>query len=250
MDKQLLFYEKVVPVSKQRHSRWSVGSQTGYGFAREANSVPLMVVEFPKAAAEYPIVFTEAKGTVMPTVILGLQRNQNLYVGRDAAWAATYIPAFVRRYPFVFSTQDEGKSFTLCVDETFEGCDPKGRVGQRLFGDTGERSAFLEGMLNFVNSYQAEHRRSQAFGAKLKEAGLLEPMQAQITLPTGDQRSLTGFLAVSRPKLKALSPEQVQEFFAVDALEMIYLHLLSLENFQRLVRMSGEHASTETATAA
>jgi hypothetical protein len=32
----------------------------GYGFSAEVNSVPLMTVEFPQAAAEYPVVFAGA----------------------------------------------------------------------------------------------------------------------------------------------------------------------------------------------
>jgi hypothetical protein len=238
MEKQLLFYEKVVPISKQRHLAWSIGSETGYRFATETNSVPLMSIEFAKAAGDYPIVFTESNGIVMPTAVLGLERSRNLYVKADGTWNAGYVPAFVRRYPFVFSTNDEGKTFTLCLDETYPGCDAKGKTGQRLFTEAGDRTEFLERMLTFVNSYQTEHRRSRAFGAKLKELGLLEPMQAQVTLPTGDQRSMTGFMAVSRERLKALAPEQVQELFRLDGLELIYLHLFSMENFQKLVRLS------------
>ncbi len=43
----------------------------------------------------------------MPAVLLGIRDQENLYVDDNGAWNAKYIPAFVRRYPFVFSSQDK-----------------------------------------------------------------------------------------------------------------------------------------------
>src|SRR5436190_508275 len=133
MATQLLIYETAVPVSAARHRDASVEVGADYAFASNVNSVPLMAVEFPHAAPEYPVVFAGAGEEVMPAVILGMRGNENLYLAHGK-WSAKYIPAFVRRYPFVFSTLDEGKSFVLCVDEAFAGFNRQGR-GQRLFGE-------------------------------------------------------------------------------------------------------------------
>ncbi|MBI2204443.1 MAG: SapC family protein [Candidatus Rokubacteria bacterium] len=120
MTAKLLIYETVVPVSRARHGTWSVEVGADYAFSRHVNSVPLMAVEFPQAAAEYPIVFS-GTDEVMPAVILGVRGTENLYLGGNGAWQARYVPAFVRRYPFVFSSGDDGKTFTLCIDEAFGG---------------------------------------------------------------------------------------------------------------------------------
>src|SRR5689334_23906016 len=117
MATQLLIYETAVPVSANRHRDGSVEVGGDYAFARSVNSVPLMAVEFPHAAAEYAIVFAGGPDAVMPAVILGIRDKENLYLTPQQGWAAKYVPSFVRRYPFVFSTVDEGKSFVLCVDE-------------------------------------------------------------------------------------------------------------------------------------
>ncbi len=103
---------------------------------------------------------------------------------------------------------------------------------QRLFTGDGERTEYLSDMLNFVNSYQAEHQRTQEFCNRLKELDLFEPMKAQITLPSGNQRSLTGFLAVSRERLKKLDGDMLVELARNDSLELIYLHLSSMRNFE------------------
>lgn len=103
---QLLIYETAVPVSKARHADCSVNTGSGYAFSRKVNSVPLMAVEFPAAAPEYAIVFAGKDGVIMPSVILGMRGNENAYLDSDDGWKATYLPAFVRRYPFVFSASE------------------------------------------------------------------------------------------------------------------------------------------------
>ena len=90
------------------------------------NSVPLASVEIPHAAREYTIVFA-GTDEVQPIVLLGVGAQENLYVTEDGGWDAAYIPAFVRRYPFVFSKSAEGDKFTLCIDESWDGCNQEGR---------------------------------------------------------------------------------------------------------------------------
>jgi hypothetical protein len=66
--------------------------------------------------------------------------------GTRGGWQAKYIPAFVRRYPFVFSSRGVGKTFTLCIDEAFPGFNQSGR-GERLFGDDGKPTPYVQNVL-------------------------------------------------------------------------------------------------------
>ncbi|NML47387.1 SapC family protein [Ramlibacter sp. G-1-2-2] len=245
MTTQLLFYESAVPVSRDRHGGSSVQAGADYAFARSVNSVQLMAVEFPAAAAEYAIVFAGQEEATMPAVILGVRGNENLFLAPDGSWQARYIPAFVRRYPFVFSSSNDGKTFTLCVDESFPGFNREGR-GQPLFGADGEPTAYVGNVLKFLQDYQAQFQRTQAFCRKLRELGLLEPMQAQISTEAGERLSLGGFWAVNRGRLKALPGDKLAELAKTDELELLYLHLQSMRNFDGLrTRMAGKQ-ETET----
>ena len=67
--KQMLYYEQVVPVSAQRHQDWALEPRADFEFAGHSNSVPLVTVEFPAAAAEYSIVFAGSQGAASPAVI-------------------------------------------------------------------------------------------------------------------------------------------------------------------------------------
>lgn len=254
MAKQLLIYETAVPVSAARHANACVEGLGGYAFSAGVNAVPLMAAEFLVAAPEYAIVFTLDGEEVIPAVVLGVRSDQNLYLGADGSWQAKYIPAFIRRYPFVFSSSGDGKTLTLCVDEACGGFNREGR-GQRLFGDDGKPTPYVDAVLKFLQGYQAHFQRTQAFCRKLKTHGLLDPMQAQITTPAGGKMSLTGFMAVNRAKLRELPADVLSALAKTDELELLYLHLHSMRNFEgvkdRLIGSlpSGEGAG-DTATAA
>jgi hypothetical protein len=248
MSKQLLIYNIAVPISRARHFDCFLEPSGHYGFSSGINSAPLTAVEFPKAAAEFPIVFAGGGGELTPAVILGLRADQNLFLAPDASWTAKYIPAFIRRYPFVFSRS--GDRFLLCVDEEFDGFNRDGR-GQAFFGEDGELTPFVDGVLKFLQEYQSQFQRTQLFCAKVEELGLLEPMQAQITLDGGERTLLGGFQAVSRERLKALPGERLAELAATDELELLYLHLQSMNNFDalrdRLVASQASVRATEDA---
>ena len=231
VDRQQLFYRSAVPVSAARHRDWSVKIGDSYAFAAGVNSVPVTAVEFAEAAAEYPVVFAGTEQSVFPAVILGVRDEENLFVDTSGRWRGRYVPAFVRRYPFVFSEDAAGTTFTLHIDETFEGCNQLGR-GERLFDADGAQTGYLRTVLGFLQDYQGRFQRTKAYCDRLLKLKLLQSMQAQFTLPSGEQRSLTGFMAVDRERLKALPADVVTDMLAKDELECTFLHLASLRHFR------------------
>jgi len=233
MTKQQLFYRSAVPVASERHRDWSVKMGESYAFAADVNSVPVTAVEFADAAAHYPLVFAGNETSVFPAIILGLGEHENLHVTADGAWTGRYIPAFVRRYPFIFSQDEAGTVFTLHIDETFSGCNQAGR-GERLFDADGAQTQYLRGVLGFLQEYQARFLQTRAYCDRLMKLKLLQPMQAQFTLGSGEQRQLAGFMVVDRARLKALPAETLADMLAKDELECTFLHLASLRHFAEM----------------
>jgi len=229
MPTQLLIYETAVPVSSTRHGKCAVEVKD-YEFTRTVNAVPIVAAEFPQAAAEYAIVFAGNADELMPVVILGARDKENLYISERGDWLAKYVPAFVRRYPFVFSEGETPNNFTLCVDESYPGLNYQGR-GQALFTQEGKPTRYVESILNFLKEYVDQAERTKAFCKKLADLKLLDAMQAQFTLASGEKTSLRGFMAVDRNRLKGLSGEALAEMAKTDELELLYLHLHSMRNF-------------------
>ncbi|SNR79748.1 SapC family protein [Puniceibacterium sediminis] len=233
MANQLLFYKSAVPLSSEAHRDFSIRTDGTYGFADTVNSVPIVAAEFRPAASDCAIVFAGEGDSVFPVVILGLQDSENLYVDNDKSWNGRYVPAFIRRYPFVFAQGEDNKSFTLCIDTEYEGVNSNNE-GERLFDSRGERTKYLEGVLDFTKDYQAQFVRTQALCKRLVDLDLLEPMQAQYRTPSGDSGRLNGFSAVNREKLKMLEAETLEKMLKTDELELLFVHLQSLNNLQPL----------------
>lgn len=237
MATQLLIYRNVQPITRDKHGELYLKAGKDFVFAKEVNSVPLMAAEFPAAASDLPIVFTDSDDGVLPVAVLGIERDVNLMVDDDNRWQGEYVPAFFRRYPFVFASSADGKSFTLCIDEDYEGINSEGR-GERLFDADGEQTQYLSRVLSFLQDYQAHFQRTRTFCRRLVELDLLESVEAQVRLPEGGRRTLTGFKAINRNKLKELSAEQLQSLMSNDELELMHIHLQSMRNFNRLTRLA------------
>lgn len=231
---QQLFYGNPVPLSSRRHRDISLKTVKNFRFSRNVNSCPVMAAEFSAVSAEYPIVFAGSDEAVLPAVVLGVRDDENLHVDDAGGWRGHYVPAFIRRYPFVFSTNPDGKTLVLNIDEDFEEFNRTGH-GERLFDADGEQTQYLKTILRFLQEYQAQFQRTQAFCKRLLELDLLQPMQAQFTLNSGEQRTLGGFRVVDREKLKALAPEELAGMCRRDELEVLYLHLASQRHFRGML---------------
>ena len=243
MTKQLMIYENAVPISAEAHRNTSVKSGDSFAFAAGINSVPIVAAEFEKASAEYPIVFAGEGEAIAPAIVLGLKDGENLFLKDNGGWDAAYVPAFLRRYPFVFATTGEdGETLTLCLDTAYEGVNEEGR-GERLFDSAGERTGYLKTVLQFTTDYQAQHNLTRQLVAKLLELKLLEPATAQVTMPDGTSRTLAGFQRVSAERLRALDDATVVELFRSDMLMLIYAHLGSLSQLNELMKRAA--AATE-----
>lgn len=228
---ELLFYETVVPVDKDKHRHLRVGEVTRYDFAAKTNAVPLTAVEFFEAAREYPIVFAGPPEAKMPAVLLGLRNSENLFIGPEGRWESRYLPAFVRRYPFVLApAQDQ---LLVCIDESH----PVVGVaeGHALFTQEGEPTPFLQNAIQFMRQFQGELEQTRLFIVRLGELGLLQEVSAKADLKAGGSYQLGGFSVVDEARFRALDKDTVDELFRKGWLSLIDAHLLSLGNLNRLI---------------
>lgn len=236
MSSQPIFYKKIVPLNKETHGDWSVEAIVNFKHTSETNSLYIAAIEFIKAANEYPIVFgIVGDESIFPVVILGLRKNENLYVNKKGEWLAKYIPAYVRRYPFILATGEEGSDqFTVCIDSDCPRFNDKGK-GIKLFDADGNESALLKDSVEFLKEYQNHILLTTLFCKNIKDLGLLEPMKADIKMTGGEEISLGGFMGVNREKLKALDADKLANLVKTDQMELIYAHLTSLGNIDSLM---------------
>ena len=233
MATQLLFYNEVAPITAERHSNWHAREVKDFSFAKKTNAVPLMTAEFLPALSDYPIVFAGDEESVLPVLLLGMRNSENAFIGSEGDWKGRYIPAFVRRYPFVLALSDDGDKYYLCIDESFPGFNQSDE-GPALITEDGTPTEYTEGVLQFLSQYQAEFERTQAICKKLKELNLLEAKQVQATSPNGETMTVDGFFAVEPSRLATLSSEAIVDLVRSGIYELICFHLASLRNFDLL----------------
>ena len=225
------FYTRPVAIDSRRHAGHGLKPGT-YAFARETVYVHLNAVEFAVASKTYPIVFTDSDEPA-PVAILGLRQAQNLFVDAEGYWTPfTYIPAYVRRYPFIFAGDPQAKQLALCIDEASDWVVQDG--GSALFAD-GKRTKLVEDALELCTSFHREATVTQAFCKTLKEKDLLVQRRADVTLNSGERSSLSGFLSIDEEKFNALPDDVVLDWRKRGLLAAIYAQLMSASNWQVLV---------------
>ena len=234
----VLFYSKPEPLSPELHGALGVKrSEKPYAFAAAAHVVPLTVTEFMPAALSYPVIFVgDAR---LPVAVLGVNQGDNLFVSEDGTFDPdAYLPAYVRRYPFVFANDDKGERMIVCIDRA---ADAVSETPDAPFFDAGQPTEFTKNAIKFCEDFETERQRTESFLTLMRELDLFETKRATFTprgpdgAAAGDPQTVAEYFAVSEEKLKALSPEKFAELRDNGALSQMYAHLTSLLGWDRLI---------------
>jgi len=241
-----LLYEDPVLLRGDIHEHAALLACEGFQFAARVVAVPLNTSEFALAARCYPIVFADAEA-MLPLAVMGLSDRSNLFVDRDGRWTeGAYVPAYVRRYPFLPVTTPGSDALMLAIDRP-RLVERGGAVPEepdRLF-DGDKPSPLAAHALDFCERYHRDHLRTAAFVAALQERDLLETRRADIRLPDQSQFRVDGFRMIDRAKLRALPDDCLSDWFRKGWLDLAALAETSQTNWQTLL---DRHAALPVAT--
>ena len=108
-------YKNIKLVSKE-DKNLKVDAIKSFRYAKELTQSIITVDEFFRASKSAPIVFAKDEASeYFATAILGLEKDKNSFVNGKGEWKkGEYIPAYARRYPFIF-VQDKD-TFALAYD--------------------------------------------------------------------------------------------------------------------------------------
>ncbi|GAB5387192.1 MAG: SapC family protein [Alphaproteobacteria bacterium] len=239
-----LFYKKIERLSSNRHGTLGLKPAEGPFFAETTNSVPITVAEFAACIPFYPIVFVGAD-KLMPVAILGLRNEQNLML-EGGKWArGAYIPAYIRRYPFIFVKGAEDNQLTLGVDMD------SGLVAENtdapLFDADGKQTENVEKVLKFCGEYQKQIALTEAFSQELKDSGILVEKTSTLTVGSGERLALGPYMIVDPEKFEALPEEKVLDWRKRGLLPVVFWQMASQNAWNVLASRMPEN---ETAKAA
>lgn len=232
-------YKTPVAVDTLKHRSTKLAQPVqDWSVAADVNAMFIATAEFGDACAEYPIVFVDAgkdeqtgKQQIAPIAVFGLIDKQNLYAEKGQ-WRAHYLPALLRAYPFGIARQD-AERVVIVMEESYPGWSQT--EGQALFDAEGKPTEFMNGVRDQLERVETEIQRTRLFGTLMVDAGLLQPMRFDATLPDGSTVSVDGFLTVDEKKLAELPDAKVLEFHKNGVLGLIHAHQISLRHMRRLV---------------
>lgn len=223
-----LFYEHPVALNPEDHRDLGLNLLTGFGFAARTNAIPLAMNEFVLAAQSYPIAFTDEAQT-RAVAVVGLRADENLFVDPDGRWLdGAYIPAYVRRFPFILAEYGDGSGVQLCIESRCLSPD-----GHALFhGD--EPTELALKALNFCQSVRAAEAATTPFLSGLAACGLFEARTAKVQIPGGPEVNLAGFQSVNEARFAHLADEAFLVLRKQGWLEAVYAQVQSNLNWSRL----------------
>ncbi|KPF77475.1 multidrug transporter [alpha proteobacterium AAP81b] len=221
-----LFYNSLVPLSSQLHPTHGLKPREDMAFTAGTHAVPVTVDEFPIAQRHYPIVFGLGESPA-PLALVGLNEGRNMYVS-DGQWEkGAYVPAFVRRYPFMLAKlTPETQELSLCFDDA-SGMIAAGE-GDPLFAGT-EPTETTKNILQFCEEFEKAVMRTRNFIDELEKMDLLMDGEVTIQRPGLDQPAVyRGFRMVSEEKLQNLRGDQARKMVQNGMMGLVYAHLFSL----------------------
>ena len=237
-------YGEVVPLLKTHRVRLGQAGEVP-AFARTLNAIPISYTEFALVARDYPIVFSSGDGgkTFAPVAVLGMTAGENLYC-EGAAWAkGVYVPAYARRHPFCMAKVKlnavEQQDRMICVEQS----QLDEAQGEALFDAQGAALPKWQELQRLLTEYEADLERARELCAVLADYALLEPFSMQATLAQGGKVQLTGMHRVDEKKIEHLNASQFKNLAKKGILGRLYAHLVSLENFARLLERRAARAA-------
>lgn len=248
---KVAFYQKPEPLSLERHGDLGLKRvDKPMLFAGATHVVPVTTTEFAHAALDFPIIFAGEEH--IPLAVMGLREGENFFINDEGEFEPhRYVPAFIRRYPFVFAEDKANERFVACIDVEAASIQ---KEADFPFFENGEPTQYTKDSMEFLKAYEQQRRQTMNLVERLKVLDLFDNMSVTVaqTNPDGTQsepRKIVDYVGVSGEKLNQLPPETLAEMRSTGELAAIYAHALSLNNWQYLISRAGERMQQAQAAA-
>ena len=237
-----LFYQNLIPLSSEVHADWGLNERTELNFAKATHAIPITVDEFVMAQRHYPIVFTEGAEGV-PLALVGLKEGENLFIDDRGFWAEnTYVPAYVRRHPFMLARLTADSDVLSLVFDDQAGI-VAADAANKLFDADKQTTETTKSIMSFCEQFEQAIARTKSFMEELNKLDLLMEGQAQIQNPGMDQpATFAGFRMIDEKKLQNIRGDQARKMVQNGMLGLVYAHLFSLSNMRVLFGMMNPQA--------
>ena len=224
-----LLYRDLVPISLQEHATWRYRNGETAPFLKTEHAIPVTAEEFAACQRHYPIVFSAGDAPV-PLILMGLNEGVNTFIDDEGAVTDPniYIPAYIRRYPFLLAKlRPDTDELSLCIDPTSGVMGPYDDGDPVFEGD--QPSENTKNVLAFCEQFEQSGVMTGNFMNELKTYDLL--MEGEVSIQPDTESPpfvYRGFQMVNEEKLRELRGDQLRKMMQNGMLPLIHAHLFSL----------------------
>ena len=230
-----IFYSDLVALNVTEHGKMKIRAIEKAPMIANTHAIPATVDEFALLQRHYPIVFSVGE-TPVPLVLMGLSEGVNVFLNEDGKLhdPMMYVPAYMRRYPFLLARlRPDSDELSLCVDPT-SGAIGDFKEGEPLF-DGDQPSQATLAVLQFCEQFETAGQRTQAFIEELKKSGLL--MDGEVAIqPEGAEQPFIyrGFRMVDEAKIRDMNGDLLRKLNQNGILPLLMAHIFSLSSIRDL----------------
>lgn len=230
-----LFYSGLVPLNANQHGKMKLRLLDKSPEMGKTHAIPATVDEFSLLARHYPIVFSVGDSPV-PLALMGLTEGTNTLLDEDGRPRnpELYLPAYMRRYPFMLARlRPDTDELTLCFDPE-AGVVGEQEEGEPLF-DGDQPTETTKSILQFCEQFEQAGQRTGAFMQDLKASGLLMDGEVAIQAQGNEQPFIyRGFQMIDEEKFRELRGDELRKMNQNGMLPLIFAHLFSLSQIRDL----------------
>ena len=227
------------------HQDLKVVTRFGAEYGDNVSSALAFPTEFIELQKEYPILFRKNPETQKfhATVLLGLSQGENLFLNTTVktGWDAYYIPAVIARGPFLIGFQsdvDNNKVPVIHIDLDHPKANDE--KGYPLFLEHGGNGLYLDHIARVLKIIHEGIAMQDAMFNAFTELGLIESVDIEIDLNSGEKQRLVGNFTIHEEKLMSLGGEQLEKLNKLGFLSLAYTVISSMTNIRKLTEIKNK----------
>ena len=223
-------------LDKDKHQQLRIRSGYGAALGDAVMYVMTYPLEFRDIQGYYPILFTKDPNTggFFAAALLGFEADQNLFL-QDDGWDASYIPALVRRQPFLLATGGEGDTGDPVVSVDLGHPRVSQEDGEALFASDGSPAEFLKQKIAVLEKLHRGLQHGSGFIDTLLKHELLEQVTLDLTFNDGTKQSLQGFYTIAEDRLFQLKGDVLESLNQAGYLQPIFMAVASLSRMRDVI---------------
>jgi len=234
-------FSDTVSLDARLHRDLLFAANQPYHYCQMQVSTPVMAGEAYQVAREMPMLFSARSPS--PMALLGVEAGQNLHVRPTGHWIGRYVPAHIRRYPFILAPLESppgptgeqaaaAPRFALKFARQAPHLRAGNRNGVRLFDGDGRPTEPLQRIQKAMVQMQKNALHTAELVRQLERYQLLVGRTLTVSPRKGVATKLEGFRVVDDKTFASLSAEALADLAATGALALIYAHHVSLTNLR------------------